>query len=53
MEDTLLGFPIPFPRFDLYVALALVILYIPTVVVLNWLVHRIIDLFKGKKPKTQ
>lgn len=53
MEDTLLGFSIPFPRSDLYVALALVVCYIPAVIVLNWVAHRVIDLVRGKKVKTQ
>ncbi|KAK2076249.1 hypothetical protein QBZ16_001181 [Prototheca wickerhamii] len=52
MEDTLLGFSIPFPRSDLYVALALVVCYIPAVIVLNWVAHRVIDLVRGKKVKT-
>lgn len=56
MEDhTLFGYPLPFPREDLVVALIAVFAFIPAVVLLNALVHGVMNLFspRGKTTKTQ
>jgi hypothetical protein len=54
MGDTILGHPIPFPLSDLYIAIATVALFLPTVV----LVHRTIGFLYRRisglvKPKAQ
>lgn len=50
-EDTLFGFPIPFPKYDLFVAATAVALYIPTVITVNYIVNRVMDLFSSKQKR--
>ena len=47
--DTLLGYPIPFPKGDLYIAFTAVICFLPAVVVIHFIVSSIIGLFKKQK----
>ena len=49
MESTLFGYPLPFPREDLFIALCAVLLFIPAVVVLNALAHGVLNLFSSSK----
>lgn len=52
--DELFGYPLPFPREDLYIALAAVAGFIPAVVLINAVVNGIITLVSfGKKVKAQ
>jgi hypothetical protein len=51
-EDTLFGYPIPFPKTDLITALIAVVSFLPIVVVVHTIVVRILRVFT-KKTKTQ
>lgn len=54
MEDTLFGYPLPFPAREIYVAAIAVACFIPAVVLINAIVHGILNLLSfGKKTKTQ
>ena len=56
MEEkySLLGYPLPFPPQDLYVALLAVAGFLPALAILNALVHGLINLVTpAKKAKTQ
>lgn len=53
MEHTLLGYPIPFPPEDLLVGLAAVAAFVPTVIIVNFVGHSLLDAFGFcKKAKT-
>lgn len=51
MADTLFGYSIPFPTYDLYVAITAVALYIPSIILVNYLANKGLDLV-SRKPKT-
>jgi hypothetical protein len=53
--DTLFGYPLPFPRQDLYVALIAVSSFIPAVVIINAVVNALITIVSlpFKKQKAQ
>lgn len=49
MESTLFGYPLPFPKEDLYVALIAVASFIPAVVLINAVVNGLLNLLPKKK----
>lgn len=51
MADTLLGFALPFPKYDLLVALSAVALFLPMVVVINWIGNKAVSAFSSKKKR--
>ena len=51
VADTLFGYSIPFPRQDLYVALATVIGFLPAVVILHAIIVRLLQPFTKSKPE--
>ena len=50
-EHTLLGYELPFPREDLYVAIIAVASFLPAVVVLNFVVTRALALLGRATPR--
>lgn len=52
MEDAILGFPIPFPKEDLFTALIAVASFIPIIIITTRIVTTILGLF-NRKPKQQ
>lgn len=52
MEDTIFGYPIPFPKKDLIIALVAVTSFLPLIVIATRIVTTILGLFK-RKPKHQ
>lgn len=47
-QDTLLGYPIPFPKSDLIVALIAVASFIPAIIIGTRIVQGVLGLFRGK-----
>lgn len=43
---TLLGYTVPFPTKDLYIAVTAVALFLPVTVCLHWIVSSILGIFK-------
>ncbi len=52
MEDSILGFRIPFPKQDVYIALIAVASFLPIIVIVTRIVTTIVGLFR-KKTKQQ
>lgn len=47
--DELFGYPIPFPKQDLFIALIAVVSFLPALVIIHAIVTRIASLFTKKK----
>jgi len=47
--DTLFGYPVPFPKQDFYIAFIAVVCFLPTLVVIHFIVAGFLSLFKKKK----
>ncbi len=47
--DTLLGYPIPFPKTDLFIAIGAVVCFLPAVVIIHTIIAKIARIFKKEK----
>ena len=47
--DTLFGYPVPFPKHDLFIAFAAVVSFLPIVVLLHFIIAKIASLFNKEK----
>jgi hypothetical protein len=51
--DTLLGYPVPFPTKDLYIAVAAVALFLPVTVLAHTIVVKVLSVVRGAGPSSK
>jgi hypothetical protein len=47
--DNLFGYPIPFPKSELFIAIGTVAAFLPAIVILHFVFSRILGLFSKRK----